>query len=751
MQKDSAQINAEYLTNRSGNRYIADIISPQICKRDYEELWGKRYGSLEFTSDQSYIFTGTDAGLLIKAFARHCIDQTLAIWFVEDERYIKVIADECRTQLASMSFVQLVTIDQLREQIDGLQFDKALLAGRVSALRASCAENDELGSYRPIDEQIKFLLESRRWHVLSSSVRLPYLQQRLRNIPEMTFPVKNLNGQLRGQTIVLLAAGPSLDDHLDWVKLHRENLFVICVSRISRRLLDVGINPDFVVLLDPHAISFEVSRDALSFDPVPILAFSDQGVNQIVGQWLGPKTYLGTRLPWKRESFETLTSAPTVSNLAFALACLLNPERIILLGLDFCLDEAGHTHARGCMERETGVSLRTDMEEVTTNDGSVRLSSVDYFNSGKHLEKQVFELARKIEVFNPSAGAMCLQGVSFSELNKLEQVIPNTQKKRREIRSIINQTPNQTQWNKTANKAFWAFKRDWIKFKELAKKGQSIVKKIDSELHSESVYLRKLDVIDCKIRNRYRGQRNFCVHTCGHLFADILDTGAEEGRDISEHALEKSGKIYQAYLTSMAILQSYLDETETLLRLRQTENDDAWSQELVDHFLDYALPGRVLATTSKLPKNARTTAVALKNAQLKMKTKRLQEVLDKMEVSEQSLFTTLNGAYAQKSLDKLIHYKNVIVGMSDFEHYKIYTLLAEAYLAEVLTDNKGAMDCYQAIIDQGESPLMEEALNRVAFLCIRTGDSNTALLALTVLSEVNPMYLATLEQFRKVA
>ena len=61
------------------------------------------------------------------------------------------------------------------------------------------------------------------------------------------------------------------------------------------------------------------------------------------------------------------------------------------------------------------------------------------------------------------------------------------------------------------------------------------------------------------------------------------------------------------------------------------------------------------------------------------------------------------------------------------------------------------MTSYQWIIDQGQTTLLEEALNRVAFLCIRTGDSHTALLALTVLSELNPMYEATLEQFRQVA
>ena len=89
--------------------------------------------------------------------------------------------------------------------------------------------------------------------------------------------------------------------------------------------------------------------------------------------------------------------------------------------------------------------------------------------------------------------------------------------------------------------------------------------------------------------------------------------------------------------------------------------------------------------------------------------------------------------------------------MHDFDHQHIYKWLAAAYLAEVTGDDDAALNNYQAIVDQGESPLLEEALNRVAFLCIRTGDSNAAMLALTVLAELNPMYQTTLDQFKKVA
>ena len=201
----------------------------------------------------------------------------------------------------------------------------------------------------------------------------------------------------------------------------------------------------------------------------------------------------------------------------------------------------------------------------------------------------------------------------------------------------------------------------------------------------------------------------------------------------------------------MVELQKPLDNAQSLLQLNSAIHNESWTQELVDKYLALGLPRKILNSNKNLPEGAIESAKELQIVQSKMKTQALQEALDTMKVSEHSLFQTLNGAYVQRSIDKLMHYKNAIMQMKDFPHHIIYAELANAYLAEVLGDNENAMNCYQQIIDKGESPLTEEALNRIAYLCIRTGDSETALMALSVLSEINPMYIATLEQFRKVA
>ncbi len=750
MQHNATPIDKTFITNDAGDRFLKKINSDTFNKMPYQDLWQKRYGPLNLTSDHTYIITGSDSGLLIKAFAKTYLDNPLALIFIEDEHFIETIADECADELGSMEFVKLLTIDELRSEIDNAVYDQALLTGRASALKAACAEFDQLGSYRPIADQVNFLMDSRRWLVMSTSVRLPYLQQRLLNLPEMNVSASILHKRLQGKTIVVMAAGPSLDDHLDWVKANRENLAIICVSRISRRLRETGITPDIVVILDPHEISFEVSREALDFSPSPVLAFSDQGVNKVVGQWPGPKVYMGARVPWKQEEHELRTGAPTVSNLAFDIASYLSPGQIILMGLDFCLDEAGHTHAQGNMERDTGVSLRTDMEEVTTYDGSIRLSSVDYYNSGKTLEHQISDI-NDITIINPSPGAMRLEGVLFTALNNIKIDTGSVHQDITNIRESIIQKQQDNPWLKEAHSSLNLFLRQFDEFGKLANDGLKIVKSAKKNTAHVQKSLHKLNTIDKKIRNRYLTHRRFSLNNCGHLFANILDTGAEVNADQTAMSLEKSSKIYRAYKQSIALIRPMLEDCRDMLTLRQTEATVDYSRELAAHFLKLGLPARILKTKKHIPEDILKAAENLQKEQDNLKTDRLKNVLASMQVSTESLFKTLNNAYTQKSIDKLTHYKNAIGEMHDFELNHLYSWLAEAYLAEVIGDDDSALSSYQAIVDQGDNPLLEEALNRVAFLSIRTGDSSTAMLALTVLSEINPMYQVTLDQFKKVA
>ncbi len=750
MQKAQETTASDFAVNDSGDRYLPPLTPAKMSARPYREIWQSRYAPLDLTAEQTYIIIGSDSGLLIKAFAENYTENPLALIFIEDPQYINAIAAECREELASMEFVKLLTIDQLRTEVEATVYDNPLLTGRIGAINSLSAELDLPVIYRTLAEQTAFLIDSRRWLVVGITLRLPSLQQRMLNVPEMQVPASILTSRLRGHTVVVMAAGPSLDDHLDWVIENRDKLVVVSVSRISRRLHEKGLVPDIIATLDPHEISFEVSREALKFEPSPVLAFSDQGVNKLVGQWPGPKVYLGARLPWKTETFELSTQAQTVSNLAFDIAACLEPDQMILMGLDFCLDEAGHTHAMGNMERDTGVSLRTDMEEVTTYDGSIRLSSIDYRNSGLSLEKQIANI-ENINVINPSPGAMKLAGVNFVQLSRIQLDAGSVVSTTNDMRTAIEKAQQENQWLKLAHAATCKFMREFEELGKLANDGIRTIKTISKSTGDLQKNLAKLDSIDKKIRNRYLPHRRFCINNCSNFFTDIINTGAAINDDQTEASIDKSRMIYRAYQQSVSVVRPMLENSRDRLRLRLHESDEQWPEALATDFLTLGLPGRILNSTDRVSAETLAAAQQLQHEQDTLETDRLKGVLESMEVSSDSLFRTLTAAYQQKSIDKLSHYRNAIGKMHDFELSPLFASLASAYLNETNGEDQAALSDYMDIVEQGETLLLEEALNRIAFLSIRIGDNDTAAQALTVLCKINPNYQTALNQLEAAA
>ncbi|MDO6459541.1 DUF115 domain-containing protein [Granulosicoccaceae sp. 1_MG-2023] len=754
MHKDFDANDLRFRANAHGDLYLPEVVSEAVARHEYADLWQTRYAPIDFKRSNNYVFCGTDSGLLIKAFAAAAQHRDLALWFVEDERIIAQVRRECAAQLAQLPHALLLSGDELQALLDSGQLDNSVLAGRVNMLRAACAEHDESGWYTPMFAKLHQRIDARHTLINSLGSRLPFIAQTLLNLPSTQVPASIVKDRFAGMTVCLLAAGPSLDEHLDWLRLHRDEVVVIAVSRISRRLREAGIIPDFVVSIDPQEISFDVSREGLQMQPTPVLAFANQTISRLVNQWQGPKIYFGPRLPWHKRDDETPVASLTVTNQAFEFAVAGRPEQIILMGTDFCLDAAGHTHAQGNPEREQGISLRADMEEVVTYDGSVRLSSYDYYNSGKQLEIQIAAVHESIRVINPSAGAMRLNNVIHTTLEDTQSSIAPVQQQLQSLRRDIQAATGKPGYMRHSCEELRLFRKRSADLRKLAEEALKLTGVAAEDSPRGNKANRRLFRIDKQIRKDYARERQFCTDYFPAYFSDVFQTGA----DLADNtplafgdALDKSRHIYEAYCRILEGVDSVAKHTLKIIKLWPDDPAEAPADKFCQLMLTLDWPAVLLRNESRVAPEWLEQARQQHEAQFKRRSVRLEQVLETLTVNEASLFKVLSSAYNQRSLDKLAHFKNALTQMNDFPSRELYYRLSDAYHAEIIGNTDLAMDSYRWIIDQGQTNLLEESLNRVAFLCIRTGDSETALMALSVLSEINPMYEATLEQFRLVA
>ena len=62
--------------------------------------------------------------------------------------------------------------------------------------------------------------------------------------------LSDLEGKFIGQTALIAAAGPSLNDNINHIQANLDKFVILAVNKCVKYLLQNGITPDFIVCLD---------------------------------------------------------------------------------------------------------------------------------------------------------------------------------------------------------------------------------------------------------------------------------------------------------------------------------------------------------------------------------------------------------------------------------------------------------------------------------------------------------------------
>ncbi|MBD3824992.1 MAG: motility associated factor glycosyltransferase family protein [Epsilonproteobacteria bacterium] len=147
--------------------------------------------------------------------------------------------------------------------------------------------------------------------------------------------------------VLVLAAGPSFGQNIEWVKANGHRFIIIAVSAILNTLYKHGIKPDLVTHLDGSTMA------AKHFDSVKESDFLDQTL-----MLFGPNTPRSVRELFTKEQIfyydegsdyvKSLGSiyAPCIGSTSLVMSLIFNSKDIYLLGLDLAINqETGETHS----------------------------------------------------------------------------------------------------------------------------------------------------------------------------------------------------------------------------------------------------------------------------------------------------------------------------------------------------------------------------------------------------------------------
>ena len=413
-------------TNAFGDVYSPQINAQAFSQHAAEQVF-KRFLPAEYARPHHLtLVVGSDGGLLLpylQALAEEHKIRFYCIDFAEVNQHTRDAGWEDTPQ------VQLVD--------DGfglgqLQQDESLsiyFLRREIQMVPALAAMDKHVDYQPLWDKYHNAFQS-FGIATNQSNNKSFIDAQLSNSGDLIHPAKALEGAYAGKTAVLLGGGPSVGLLLDWVREHRDQVVVFAANRLSARLKQENLAPDFFVAVDPQPALLDYCRDMFAFAEQSILLVSAFVAPNVLLQWPGRIAYADEALPfnyddrlYEQDSDDNLTVAgPTVMNFALKAANYAGCDRIIMAGVDLCYSREGFSHEASSLESQLGKFLKAGGSTVETFDGQqantdpqMALARAQMAQQVKHMQSERPDLSI-IQVNSHAAKVEGIECLAVSEL-----------------------------------------------------------------------------------------------------------------------------------------------------------------------------------------------------------------------------------------------------------------------------------------------------------------------------------------------
>lgn len=383
-----------------------------------------------------------------------------------------------------------------------------------------------------------------------------WIQNSMLNLPAVlrAGSISIFKNLFKGRTALMVAAGPSLNKALEYIKKAADKYVIFCVGTALVPLLRAGIEPDFVIVVDCDPIVMKqfsgeilpeksillaspvVFSELLNLFPAERLAFFDIGIPSGFNEWI-------SRID---AGLEYLAVGGTVSLTAIDAAVYSGCENVIFCGLDLAFLDDGTTHASNSMYdgqkdgKENLVKVKGNFvpEVLTSKSFSTYISMIDAY-----LENTLNRTG--VKFYNAATGGALLRNASVISPADMLEVDEQTSaaNKNELISARLATLDNKLPEDKVlafldSTKAELAELRDTA---EKAEKAAEIIFSNEENIKYSSLLSAELEKLDRKIREKANASP-LASSALQPLFlnmflseTDTLKSAGEKNRRFYEH------------------------------------------------------------------------------------------------------------------------------------------------------------------------------------------------------------------------
>lgn len=334
--------SAGFPTLRLNSRYLHSRHNPE---REAERLVGKICGETSGTG----VFLGFGLGYQVEAFRRQFPDAPVIIVEQDPAFFLKALT--VRDMAGIFSGPVSLLLDSPAEELIPLL--DLFPENHIHMVRLQALVDNDPGYYGKVADIAKVGASRRK---VNTATLKRFGRRWVRNLARNIKTMENAGNVgvwgrvFTGIPAFIAAAGPSLDDALPFLKDIRRKAVIISSDTAARLLLKHGIDPDFIILVDPqywntrHLDGLDLSRSILISEPA-----THSGVfhREYRGIYLSGSIFpLGSYLEPEGKERHRLGAGGSVATTAWDFGRLVGAGPLFLSGLDLGFPD-GLTHYRG--------------------------------------------------------------------------------------------------------------------------------------------------------------------------------------------------------------------------------------------------------------------------------------------------------------------------------------------------------------------------------------------------------------------